>query len=272
MKLLLALALAALGGFFMLASSAARPSSAASCTMVMGFSQTKQWYDAGFESYLSGSEWQRLTIGGSDIRRMGDPNSTFWAAWPSGIGSACAVNSLTPDRVIINISDTYQSDPQVWADNILAAVAITRQKLGNPVIVLQPVVGGPGHIDCGTRASFNHPYIDQGIVLAIAADPSLAAGMSPEVASCSQYSDDKGHLTSSGSSYAAGQLGAYWGGAPASTSTTSPSATPTTAPPPTATPTATPGKAVSACKVRTTYSDGTTYTRDVALSVCQGLE
>ena len=273
-RLLGTLSLLAIGAFFLAASYTARPVQSASCTMVMGFSQTRQWFDAGFQTAAGGSDsWQRLTVNGSEVDVIANPSSAFWAAWPSGISSACTTNSLTPDRVILNISGPEQTDPQVWAADILAAVLTTRQKLGNPLIVLQPVVGGPNHADCGTRASFNHPYIDQGIALAVAADPSLVAGFSPEVGSCSHYSDDKGHLTSSGASYVAGKVGAYYAGAVAPTATPGgATATPTSAPTATPIPTATPGKTITGCRVRTTYSDGTTYSRDVSLSVCQGLE
>lgn len=263
----------------------AAPSSqaTANCTMVMGFSQTDEWYSSGFESAVgNGSNWQGLLEDGSTAIRIADPNEEIWDEWDDGVvRSKCTTGWQTPDRVILNISGVWEDDPQVWATLIANAVATTRSKLGNPQIVLQPVVGGPNHADCGTRASYNHPFIDAGIALAVAADPTLVVGFSPEVGSCSHYEDTKGHLTNSGAAYVAQQVASYYAGSPAPTNTPSaPTATPTvgnTATPTatrtaTPTPTATPGKTITECRVRTEYSNGTSYAREVPLSVCQGLE
>lgn len=216
-----------------------RSTTAATCTMIMGFSQTKEWYLAGFESIVPNGQFQGLNVSGTEISDMADPNSTIWSYWASGtVYSKCTTNWQTPDRVVLNISGDYNSNPTAWKNDIIAAVATIRNKLNpDPQILLQPVVGGPNHTDCGTRASYNHPYIDQGIALAVAQDSSLVAGFSPEVASCSQYRDDKGHLSSSGASHVAQRVGAYFNG-------------------PTATPTATPAPVLTLCERVATYSDG----------------
>lgn len=273
------LALGMIALIFAASTSPTRQAAAAgpyACTMVIGFSQTRQWYNAGFEAAVgNGAAWQGLNVDGSTAIRIADPDEEIWQDWADGkVTSRCATSWQTPDRIILNISGVWNSDPAAWADLIAQAVATTRSKLGNPEIVLQPVVGGPGHTDCDTRASYNHPYVDEGIALAVAADPSLVVGFSPEVGQCSHYTDTKGHLSSAGGSYVAQRVAAFYATteAPTATPTAGSSQTPTAAPSATPPPTATPGKTITECRVRTTYSDGSTRSRDVALSVCQGLE
>ena len=244
-----------------------RPTTAATCTMVMGFSQTKEWYLAGFESIIPNGQFQGLNDSGTEIQDMADPNSTIWSYWASGtVYSKCTTNWQTPDRVVLNISGDFNSSPTSWKSDILAAVATIRSKLSpDPQILLQPVVGGPNHADCGTRASYNHPYIDQGIALAVAQDPSLVAGFSPEVASCSQYRDDKGHLSSVGASYVAQQVGAYFNGLSATSTPVPPTSTPV---PPTATPTPPPVPVLTLCERVATYSDGSQARTTLPLGDC----
>lgn len=167
------------------------------CTQAIGFSQTRQWYlDApDFETTVGSNEWQLLWHGGAAVQRWADPD---YVGWSEPLESPCQEGSTAPDRVVLTISGDFQSDPAVWASDIEAAVNTIRGKYPDlDQIVLQPVVGGPDHEACeadgGTvRASFNHPFIDQGIALVVGGD--IVAGASPEVRSCNDYADAKGHL------------------------------------------------------------------------------
>jgi hypothetical protein len=168
------------------------------CTEVIGFSQTAQWYlDApDFEDVVGSDAWQLLWQSGAAIDLWADPNFSGWSA---PIESACADGSDAPDRVVLTISkQVFEDDVAVWTRDILAAVDTVGDKYpGVERIVLQPVVGGPGHQTCThngdpVRASVNHPVIDAAISEAVGGD--VVAGFSPEVRTCDDYQDAIGHL------------------------------------------------------------------------------
>jgi hypothetical protein len=169
------------------------------CTQVIGFSQTRQWFlDApDFEQVVGTDGWQLLWRGGGEIDLWADPD---YRGWLEPIRSPCAAGSNAPDRVVLTISkQLFEDDPDVWAQDIRAAVETVRDKYpGVERILLQPVVGGPGHDRCEfqgdpVRASVNHPTIDQAI--ADVAGGDVVAGASPEVRTCADYADTPGHLT-----------------------------------------------------------------------------
>ncbi|MGQ0669346.1 MAG: hypothetical protein ACT4PO_06700, partial [Actinomycetota bacterium] len=124
-----------------------------------------------------------------------------------------------PDRVLLTITGTAGSRVSNWVAQINQAIATIRAKLPSvAAIILQPVVGGPGHGLCyvaGTvvRATFNHPFIDEAISQVVAqGDPTVAAGASPEVAACSDFIDVKGHITAAASAVVAADLGVFYAG------------------------------------------------------------
>jgi hypothetical protein len=168
------------------------------CTEVIGFSQTAQWYlDApDFEDVVGTAGWQLLWRTGAAIDLWADPNFSGWSA---PIESPCADGSDAPDRVVLTISkQVFEDDVTVWTQDILAAVQTVGDKYPDvEQIVLQPVVGGPGHATCihngdPVRASVNHPVIDAAIAKAVGGD--VVAGFSPEVRTCDDYQDAIGHL------------------------------------------------------------------------------
>ncbi len=180
------------------------------CTEVIGFSQTAQWYKAGFESGVQDATWQLLWHGGASIDRWADPAYDGW--FPARPGterySACANGAANPDRVVLTISGNFNADPAWWADQMNVVISLIRARYpGVRRILLQPVVGGPGHATCGragtgVRASVNHPVIDAAIRRVVGRD--VVTGADPLVRSCDDYSDATGHLTSA----AAGPIGA----------------------------------------------------------------
>ena len=203
------------------------------CTELIGFSQTLMWEETSdFQQRVDDTRWQVRFRSGGDIDVWADPTSDGWHAPVStrcqGAGqvtlcSPCAQNSSSPDRVVLTItSHGYDSDVAMWATRIRAAIATIRQEHRQlRQIVLQPVVGGPNHAICptpanrqGVRASFNHPYIDQAIAIVVRDSPDLVAGISPEVQSCSNYSDDVGHLTTAGRAFVGQAVGQYYGARP----------------------------------------------------------
>ncbi|HXJ37165.1 MAG TPA: hypothetical protein VMS22_24315 [Candidatus Eisenbacteria bacterium] len=196
-----------------LVTSTTIPPGGFTCTEILGFSQSLMWHETPeFQQHITDARWQMRFRAGGDVDVWADPNADAWnppvdaECLGSGLVTLCtpcAQDSDSPDRVIITItSHGYDTDVQMWAQRIRAAVATIRAKHPQvKQIVLQPVVGGPGHAVCpypgapqGVRASFNHPYIDQAIAIVVGDAPDIAAGYSPEVRTCADYQDDVGHL------------------------------------------------------------------------------
>jgi hypothetical protein len=183
------------------------------CTHVIGFSQTREWYldSTTFEPIVGDAQWQLLWANGASIDLWADPN---FSGWFQPIVSPCAQNSTNPDRVLLTIgwaTCTTCDDPNLWAHYINLTIGNIRSKYPNVrQILLQPEVGGPNNGLCtfqGTvvKASSNHPYIDQAIALVVGGD--VFAGDSPEVRTCADYVDNVGHFVDS----AKGPIGANIG-------------------------------------------------------------
>ncbi len=185
------------------------PPAAFTCTQVIGFSQTNDWYSRGFESLVADDAWQELWRIGAAIDLWADPD---YAGWSEPIVSPCVTNSDDPDRVLLTISGGFNDDASWWAGQILVVVSHIRDKYPNVrEIMLQPVVGGPNHQVCspnGERASTNHPVIDAAIALEAGGD--VTPGFSPEVRTCADYSDFVGHLFTQASEAVAVTIGQYY--------------------------------------------------------------
>ena len=192
------------------------------CTEVIGYSQTAQWFNGGFAPLAANGQWQLRWFSGGSIDQ--------WAAgagfpgWDSQyLVSHCARNSNAPDRVVLDISGDYRTDVNWWSTQAgLAITNIHRKYPSARQIALEPVVGGPGGAQCPipggqpVRASFNHPYIDQGIDRLLGGD--VVRGPDPTVGSCADYRDDTGHLVESAQQAVGQSIAQFWtggGGAPA---------------------------------------------------------
>jgi hypothetical protein len=180
-----------------------------------------------FQQHVDDAHWQMRFRSGGDIDLWANPDADGWNApirtecsGSAVVCNPCAQDSTTPDRVIFTITlQDYETDVQVWTQKIRAAIATIRLK--HPQvrqIVLQPVVGGPMHTVCpmsgstlGVRASFNHPYVDAAIAEVVGDSPDLRAGVSPEVRTCADYSDDVGHLVDGARGPVGDAIGAYYG-------------------------------------------------------------
>lgn len=198
------------------AVSEPRVPGATACTLVIGYSQVAQWYEAdgGFEAGVDDARWELLWKGGAGIDRWQDPH---YGGWSRTLHSPCASGAAAPDRVLLSISGPYGADEARWAAAIEATVAVIRERYPSASqIVLQPVVGGPGHEDCfldgeKVRASWQHAHIDAAIA-AVADGTEVVAGPSPEVRSCADYRDVLGHLTPDGAAAAGRSLAAEYAG------------------------------------------------------------
>jgi hypothetical protein len=167
-----------------------------SCTRVVGFSQTEQWFTGGgFEPVAGDAGWELLWEPGATIEKWAAPD---FVGWSNPIVSACTDGS--PDRLVLTVTGAERPVAR-WVEDITAAVATAKVKYPGAAIVLQPIVGGPDEQLCpgvrrdSVRASVNHPIIDQAIGMVVAEVAGVATGASPEVRSCADYRDDLGHLT-----------------------------------------------------------------------------
>jgi len=181
------------------------PQDGFACTLVIGFSQTAEWYEAGgvFESVVGDDRWQLKWAGGAGVDRWSDPDDVVWDA---EVLSPCAADFAAPDRIVLSISGPFGEDEDAWVAAITGSLDLIRDRYPSARrIGLVPVVGGPSHRDCTfdgrrVRASWQHLYVDNAIEKVIDADGTgmLFAGPSPEVRTCDDYRDALGHLTEEG--------------------------------------------------------------------------
>ena len=208
------------------APTATPGSGAFTCTQVMGYSQTGNWYsDAvsnAFESAVDGSRYQLRNFSGGAAQLWRDPNYGGWTASPF---SPCATNSSAPDRVIFDVTESFwvnepcgihefdncdNPDTSVArvADDVRAVIALIRQKYPSVrQIYVQAVLGGPGGVVCTQpdpnngnaprriRGTYNNPFIEQAIQQAVSGNAVFARHF--EVLSCNDFNTDTqfvGHL------------------------------------------------------------------------------
>ncbi len=193
------------------------------CTQVIGYSQVgalNGWFvkDGVFESLVGSDGWQLIWENGATLHDWQRPG---YRGWTNSVISPCASNSVAPDRVVLCLSGTNETDVAGWVANIEATLQTITNKLPSVRrIILQPIVGGPAHQTCvatngnPVRASVSHPYMDEAIAVVVAGragtQPEVVAGPSPEVRACEDYRDDIGHFTGEGAVAAAQAIGQYY--------------------------------------------------------------
>jgi hypothetical protein len=192
------------------------------CTRVVGYSQTRQWFQASFETVVPDDRFELFWAGGAAIRSWARP-----AAWESGtLESPCETG--TPTRLVIDVGvgEENLGDVEAYASFIRDAVAIARASFPGAEIGLQPIVGGPRYAPCtivvrGTieqvNASIVAPAVAEAIDEVVAEDPTIFRGPNPRLGSCDMYRDALGHLTTStrggptpGDVYAGEVIGAFY--------------------------------------------------------------
>ena len=223
-----------------IAPRAAAAQSASTCTEFIGFSETEQYYATGFiHSVPNPGGYQLRWYSGGSVDLWADRGYAGWGG--SALVTRCAQNSGSPDRVVMNVSGDYQSDPNWWAQTTSRVIANIRAKYPSArLIALQPVVGGPGGQRCPisspdaklpfVRATYNYPYIKQGLATLVGGDVVL--GASPEVRSCGDYraGDWAGHLTDAGAQAVGANVAGFWANGP-SGAAAPPAPAPAPAPP-----------------------------------------
>ncbi|HXJ34132.1 MAG TPA: hypothetical protein VMS22_08830 [Candidatus Eisenbacteria bacterium] len=187
--------------------------------MGLGFSQTGQWWLAGsggtFETVVNNDLWELRGYAGAGVQWQ-DPN---FAGWYNAIYSPCTDQSIV-DRVLLTVANP-NGNPTVdwWVQQIRAEIATIRVMLPDVrQIILQPMLGGPNHMICGTLSDPNHsstihPRIDQAIAIVAQDAPDIVIGYSPEVDSCADFTDWAGHLTNDARLRIGRKIGLYYLGA-----------------------------------------------------------
>jgi hypothetical protein len=241
-------------------SATSAEAASVTCTQIVGFSQTMQWYFAGFQTTISNTKsWELRWVGGGSIGNWADPNYVGWTD-DAYQATTCSSNWNSPDQALLDVSGDYSNDPNYWAQQTQLAMTNLRNKWPTVRrIILQPVVGGPGGGLCifsgsVVRASYNFPFIIQGLQQ-LANGSTVVLGITPTVTSCSDYADNIGHLTDSAKGPIGVMIGSYYNSF-SSASVPPPPPTNTPTPAPTSGPSATPVPTVSAGSTRTiTFDD-----------------
>jgi hypothetical protein len=199
------------------------------CTDMLGFSQTGNIWSLqrtpndAFESVVDGTRYQVHVEDGGAVWKWADPS---FIGWSGSATSPCAANSLAPDRVIMDVTESFWigdpcgshalDDCSAGSDTSLARVV---QDIRNVVVTirskypsvrqiyLMPLVGGPpGGGQCyiadstgathPIRAIQNSPLIAQAIAQ-VANGTDLLATLQWGVRDCNDFYDDGqyvGHL------------------------------------------------------------------------------
>lgn len=194
-----------------------RASQRFSCTQVLGFSQSMEWYaglsiaddrDAGTRPDLSALApdaflpgWQGRFFMGASVEKWTDPDFPGWSGahrLAHETPAHCGRDEV--DRVVFNVSGEARS-PDAWAAAVDSVVDVIRAKFpAVREIVMQPVVGAPEGECTDVRAARNHPAVAEGVRRA-ADRGGVTAGPDPKVATCDQFSDALGHLTVEGAEH-----------------------------------------------------------------------
>ncbi len=197
--------------------SASGTSLAARCTLVLGFSVTRQWYEEGaFESQpgIDDASWELIFEGGGDISVWSNPGAQPYARTPL---SECV---RPPDRAIFQVAARrWRNQPTEETVSELKTV-IANIRAAWPtveVVELIPIVGGPGGQPCEAAsqpgrtvdASAMNPAMNA-VITEVADGRDVRQGPDLELADCSQYADGIGHITLEGSRYIASVLAEHY--------------------------------------------------------------
>ena len=173
---------------------------------------------------MGDARWELNGVMSADqLRNPNDPG------WVTNTQSHCTERTDDPDRVLLVVglpptgfevpADVFGVvNEDAWAEAIEDTVAVIRSRfLSVRNIVLQPLVGGPNHEDCfigdeRAYAPWIHGHADNAIETVAARDANVVAGISPEVRTCNDYRDIRGHLTEAGYVAAAQAIGNFYRG------------------------------------------------------------
>jgi hypothetical protein len=183
------------------------PGGSSSCTRVLGFSVTVQWFwDGGFEALVPDNRWELLASGGYDLHRFADPSDPIYHDGVR-VQSSCG----TPTRAFLQIA--YLGFEHATNEQIAAGLSAAIRNIRStwPTIediVVMPIVGGPNHSVCTmpdgrvVDATKMHTPLDE----VIADADGIVVGPDLLVSTCEHFRDGMGHLSGGGPAEIARQV------------------------------------------------------------------
>jgi hypothetical protein len=183
--------------------------SAPTCSRVLGFSVTVNWYVADGSRNLSGFEriigqpqaWELQARGGQEIRDWGPGGS----GWSTQLRYASCAGA--PSRIVLQVATSRpESDAQV-ASALARAVDEVHRRFPHARLDLIPIPGGPG---CGTYAESIRDQMADAISDVVRSGDAFE-GPETAVSSCGMFADDRGHLTPTGGVDVAKQVASFYG-------------------------------------------------------------
>ena len=187
------------------------------CSQVTAMTLTREWYDAGFETFVAANRWQLKAREHGYITEWSNPNSDFWN---EPIESPCAQGSTQPDHVVLTVLSwvpaccTTQAQ---WQTQITGAINTLKAKYpGLRRIDLMTVIRGPGNQLCPAAPAAGEtivipPELDGALAAAATQFPNLVF-VAPkfEAPNCAAFSGGGPHLTTAGNTAVAATIGAYF--------------------------------------------------------------
>lgn len=194
------------------------PPGPARCTLALGMSVTRDWFELGAFESLPGVEdarWELIWASGHDLLLFADPSAEPYALAPI---SPCAEE---PDRVLFQIAAVDWTAPGL-ADQLRASIENIRATWPTvEVVEVVPIVGGPSGAPCRSdeakdgvlptvAASLMNPVMNE-VIAEVADGSGVRAGPNLLLGDCAQYRDATGHLAPDGAALVAARLAEYYG-------------------------------------------------------------
>jgi hypothetical protein len=184
-----------------------------SCTLMFGINATQEWWKQGFETLVNNDHWELTKVHSGFIELWADPNN---AIWNTGIDSACAQNSKTPDRIIFVALNFDFTTLDQWLPPMMATAKNLRMKYPSAKrIELGTFVRAPGNQPCPqapAKRSTIAAAEDQAIDMVVASDPSIFK-VAPrfEAKACNEFSGNPPHPSPAGGTAWAKMAAAHYG-------------------------------------------------------------
>jgi hypothetical protein len=187
------------------------------CNQVTAMTLTREWYDAGFETFVAANRWQLKAREHGYITEWSNPNSDFWN---EPIESPCAQGSTQPDHVVLTVLSWVPpccATQAQWQTQITGAINTLKAKYPSlRRIDLMTVIRGPGNQLCPTAPAAGEtivipPELDGALAAAATQFPGLVF-VAPkfEAPNCAAFSGGGPHLTTAGNTAMAAMIGAYF--------------------------------------------------------------
>jgi hypothetical protein len=127
------------------------------CSWVIGITTTGEWYSAGFENVVDNARWQNTHVEMGHLEKWADPQNGIWQ---SGIYSACAMNSKTPDRIVYCAVKYEWTTLEQFLPAYVAVINNIKTKYPSVKRVdLMTYARGPGNLECKGANRSNDSYI-----------------------------------------------------------------------------------------------------------------